>query len=296
MKRSISFLFFGSLLLSLHAYADLVESSPVKKGTMLRAPQINAGKTECAKNVPAATRKLLFNYYHSIANTNYTAAQTGIDKYTKMIGKIYKESSGNAVGYSDMNGSGSMDAVRAFYKNGQKASIEMFDQLRKNKNVVRNHQTNIGLLQISPDQLFWRPQVRTLFNETIQRFNKNPTEGLKMCGTKELFSNSEAELKNEFKKFQQCSVGRKTQIVGTKTVPVLSDQEFECFDRWVSFCPSLNIAIGLKLPLKYFETRGAAPLCKDEINLVLASVRLDSENLLNTNKQYQFNINAPICI
>lgn len=275
MRKIIITLFFASIALPLISNAEIVQNSPLRNGQMRRSPAVNAGKTDCREKIPPATRQFIFDYFHSIAHTNPKVATANVTRFSKMIGKIFKESSGNPTAYSDMKGNGSNNAVTVFYRSGQKASIQMYENLRANKSVSRTHQTNIGLLQISADQLYWRPHVRGLFNETTELFNKDPKAGLKMCGTMTMFKDSEAKLLEKFNSFRNCKVHNKKKIVGKKTVPVLSDDEFSCFDQWVSFCPSLNIGIGLKLPHAYFETSGAPPLCVAELKLILATPRLD---------------------
>jgi hypothetical protein len=267
------------------AWAGLVDSSPLGNGSMLRAPEVSIKGSTCAQKIEPGTRQLLFNFFHSTAHRDQRSATANIDRYAKMIGKIFAESSGNPVGYSDMNSRGSSQAVRAFYANGGKASIAMYEQLRANTSVTRNHKTNIGLLQISVDQLYWRPNVRKLFNDTIAKFNRDPKAGLQMCGTRNVFTDSERALLAEFNKFKDCTVGNKKEIVGKNTVPVVSDDELTCFDRWASFCPNLNIGMGLLLPAAYFETSGAAPLCRSELGLILAVHPLQGQKLIENQKQ-----------
>lgn len=257
------------LFFTITAYAGLVEESPLVKGSMLSAPEVYEGKTPCQMKIPSTTRQMLFNFFHSIAKNNKTLATNGLTQYSKMVGKLYLESSGNPLAYTDMNGTGSSKAVQAFYKNKNMASISMYRELRNNEKVKRNVQTNFGILQISIDQLFWRPKARTLFNNTIIRFHENPKAGLQMCGTISLFNDDETSLLNEFDSFKSCSIGTKTKVHNGSTIPVVSGEELDCFDKWISYCPTLNIGIGLELPNAYFETSGAAPLCNKELSSLL---------------------------
>jgi hypothetical protein len=251
------------------AYAGLVDDSPLVKGPMIKSPLVYEGKSRCNLKVPTATREMLFDFFYTTAKNNSSSATSGLKLYSKMIGKLFAESSGNAAALSDMGGHGSSEAVKAFYNNDGKASISIYKKLRSNSNITKNYKTNVGLLQISVDQLYWRPAVRSLFENTIQRFNKDPEAGLKMCGTTTVYSDNQGDLLKEFDSFQSCKVGTKTKIVNKSTVPVVSSDEFNCFDRWMAFCPTLNIGIGMLLPSAYFETAGVAPLCEAELTTIL---------------------------
>jgi hypothetical protein len=267
-------LILSSLLTTLTAQAGLYEKSPLKTLKMIMSPKVDTAKTNCVNNLPAATRKMLFNYFNTAASGNVQNAEVEKAKYAKLCGMIYKESSGNPAAYTDMKYNGVNKGVKEFYKRKGVASIELFRVLRENETVNRNFMTNFGLLQISADILTWREQLRPIFESTVATASANPEKALEMCGTKDVFSDSDSALIDEMMKYKNCKLKyRKNVISKTLTKPVISEDELKCFESWVTYCPYLNLALGDRLPMAFYETRNAAPLCDSELTQIISSAK-----------------------
>ena len=299
MKLSIIFLFFIFLFhqaflidaFSAEKLSDLYSISPLITKELHSSPVVDAGKTKCLSKLPDSTRKLLFDFYYSSALKDPNLANEALSKFSKVCGMIYKESSGNPVACTDMKYNGSHKAVVEFCKNDSLASVSMFNKLRSDETVTRNYQTNFGLLQLSADILTWNPNLRSIFENVVKEVSANPAKAMVMCGSACVFSSCEADLLKKMDSFKNCKLDYKKKFDAKKkeTRPDISADEINCFDHWVSFCPNLNIALGMKLPSSYFESRGAPSLCEDELSLILSSVMLKKRNVMTENAKCSVN-------
>ena len=260
--------------------ANLYSVSPLITKKLTNAPVIDAAKTKCLSNLPASTRKFLFDFYYSSALVDPIVAKNSLNKFSKICGMIYKESSGNPVSCTDMHYNGSRTSVVEFCKNDSLASVSMYNKLRDDKSINRNYQTNFGLLQLSADILTWNISLRSIFEHVVEEVSSHPDTALSMCGSKCLFSNCGEDILDQMKKFSHCKLHYRKKVDSKKgeTVPDISADEINCFDHWVSFCPNLNLALGMQLPASYFESRKAPALCEDELSLILTSVMLKKNN------------------
>jgi hypothetical protein len=128
--------------------------------------------------------------------------------------------------------------------------------------------------------LTWNPSLRPIFENVVSEVSARPEKALAMCGTACMFNNCEEDLLKKMNTFKNCKLLYKKKFDAKKneTKPDITAAEINCFDHWVSFCPNLNIALGMKLPSSYFESRGAPALCEDELSLILSSVMLKKQN------------------
>lgn len=265
--------------------SNLYSVSPLITKQLNSAPEINAGKTKCLAKLPPTTRKLLFDFYYSSALKDSSIAKENLAKFSKICGMIYKESSGNPVACTDMKYNGSHKAVVEFCKNDSLASVSMYKKLREDESIIKNYQTNYGLLQLSADTLTWNPNLRKIFENVVKEVSAHPDSYASMCGSKCMFSNCSTEIVDKMSKYTNCKLGYKKKISSKtgETVPDISTEELNCFDHWVSFCPNLNIALGMQLPSSYFESRGAPALCEDELSLILSTavLKISKEKVSN---------------
>ncbi|ARB93053.1 hypothetical protein [Legionella longbeachae] len=91
--------------------------------------------------------------------------------------------------------------------------------------------------------------------------------GLKMallyCGTQFLFQvdnqyiwvNETSTFEKAMASIAYCKLGNAQSGYGRYEI------DEQCFAKWVTLCPALNINIALLTPLSYFQTRGDKPLC-----------------------------------
>ena len=122
--------------------------------------------------------------------------------------------------------------------------------------------------------------IRKIFESVVNEVSTHPSSYSSMCGSKCMFSNCSADLAEQVSKYSHCQLNYKKKINSKsgETVPDISPEEINCFDHGVSFCPNLNIALGMQLPSSYFESRGAPSLCEDELSLILSTVALKNRN------------------
>jgi hypothetical protein len=265
---------------SLEKNSNLYSISPLITKKLITAPAVDAARTKCLSDLPASTRKFLFDFYYSSALVDPTIARNGLKKFSKICGMIYKESSGNPVSCTDMHYNGSRTSVVEFCKNDSLASVSMYNKLRDDKSISRNYQTNFGLLQLSADILTWNTSLRSIFEHVVEEVSSHPDSALSMCGSKCMFSNCGDDLLDQMKKFSHCKLNYRKKVDSKKgeTIPDITADEINCFDHWVSFCPNLNLALGMQLSDSYFESRKAPALCEDELSLILTSVMLKKNN------------------
>lgn len=99
-------------------------------------------------------------------------------------------------------------------------------------------------------------------------FSARYQEGLNMallyCGTSLMFSegngksdgNENSELQRAMASIAYCKLGNPQTGYG------VSEIEQQCFAKWVTLCPTLNIDIAALTPMSYFATRAASPVCQ----------------------------------
>ena len=99
-------------------------------------------------------------------------------------------------------------------------------------------------------------------------FSARYQEGLNMallyCGTSLMFSegnsnsdgNENSELQRAMASIAYCKLGDPQTGYG------VSEIEQQCFAKWVTLCPTLNIDIAALTPMSYFATRAAIPVCQ----------------------------------
>jgi hypothetical protein len=80
------------------------------------------------------------------------------------------------------------------------------------------------------------------------------------CGTRFLFkegyagAEGEKALEDAMARIAYCDVGAKNPNPANKA-------QAECFARWVTLCPALNVDIAVLSPDSYFQTRNTPPMC-----------------------------------
>ncbi|KTC93398.1 hypothetical protein [Legionella cincinnatiensis] len=106
-------------------------------------------------------------------------------------------------------------------------------------------------------------------------FNERYQNGLKMallyCGTRFLFSvdnqyiwtNETSTFESAMASIAYCKLGNSQSGYGKYEI------DEQCFAKWVTLCPALNINIALLTPLSYFQTRGNKPVCIDTFKRLL---------------------------
>jgi len=98
--------------------------------------------------------------------------------------------------------------------------------------------------------------------ENQERLREGVRRALWHCGTRFLFKESrggpsgQKALEEAMKSISYCSIGSWTAGYGN------SKSTRQCFEKWVTLCPNLNIDIALLAPLSYFETRAADAKCE----------------------------------
>lgn len=92
--------------------------------------------------------------------------------------------------------------------------------------------------------------------EFVTRYHKGLNMALLYCGTRYMFDEKDPQkLQNAMASISYCKLGNSS--IGYGSEPV----DEECFAKWVTLCPALNIDIAALTPLSYFATRGASPVC-----------------------------------
>ena len=106
----------------------------------------------------------------------------------------------------------------------------------------------------------WRiPQ----YGITNPNFSTKYQTALKMallyCGTSFMFQKDPdiSKLTNAMSSISYCKLGNPQTGYG------VDELDEQCFAKWVTLCPSLNIDIANITPLSYFSTRKAAPICEE---------------------------------
>lgn len=106
-------------------------------------------------------------------------------------------------------------------------------------------------------------------------FSEQYQKGLKLallyCGTNFMFSegensndqSAESKLQKAMASIAYCKLGNPQVGYG------MNEMEEQCFAKWVTLCPALNIDIAALTPLKYFATRGEQPVCEDTFNKLI---------------------------
>lgn len=107
--------------------------------------------------------------------------------------------------------------------------------------------------------------------EYAQRYKEGIKAALLYCGTEYMFRHADVkrnkELDRKLKKamasIAYCRLGRPRCDENN------NELDMRCFEAWVTLCPALNIDIALLLPLRYFATRYANPVCLDTFKALL---------------------------
>ncbi len=86
--------------------AGLYEHSALTTLKKTKSPPIKIAETECDNKLADGTRRFLFDYFATAAHNNFDAAIAEKNKFAKLAGMIYKESSGNPTAYTDMKYNG----------------------------------------------------------------------------------------------------------------------------------------------------------------------------------------------
>ena len=253
---------------------QLFEYSALNKGKTYTAPDLNVGPSKCDV-LPDTTKRLLFNFFNTVAKNNPQEALKNFAKFAKLCGMVSYESNGNPVDYSDMVKDGAEKNNLIYFRdNHYRGSIAMFDTIRTNKKIRRDHQTNIGLIQISLDILTWNPELQPIFEKVISRASKSSRSFLDICGTSDVFSDAKQVadfMTTKSQPYKNCKLQYRIEKKSNgSSVPYFDEAEMACFDHWLSFCPNLNIALADKLPMAFFESKDAAPICQEELSLILS--------------------------
>ena len=100
--------------------------------------------------------------------------------------------------------------------------------------------------------------------EYSAKFQQGLDMAILYCGTGYMFRGKSlghgvqktTKLRNALASIAFCKLGNLHTGYGT------NEFEEECFAKWVTLCPALNIDIATLTPLSYFATRGATPVCE----------------------------------
>src|SRR3990167_906175 len=106
--------------------------------------------------------------------------------------------------------------------------------------------------------------------EYSTRFSFGISTALLLCGTNYMFyegyhdkATGAASLTDAMASIAYCKIG------DDKAGYVIKEENEKCFAQWVTLCPALNFDIAMLTPMKYFQTRNAAPVCEGAFNALL---------------------------
>lgn len=271
---------------SLPALADQIKNAP------------GAGEKGC-REVDPRLRAVIFEHFQTLQaienqQGRYFKAENA-EKWAHMLGMVIKESSGDSVNVTDMNGKES-STYRAL------TSVPRWKALFSHP-IVYNSQTNFGLAQQSTDRLMVSFPVKTdladilpegkerksgKLSRGILRFYQEMARGhissnepalslkesedpankekasrgrkaaLWHCGTRFLFQEGGVP---EGEKALEEAMASIAYCEFGKGDSAPTKDNMRCFGRWVTLCPALNLDIALLNPNSYFATRKTAPLC-----------------------------------
>lgn len=211
----------------------------------------------CTDKTPPQLRNLFKTYYVNQPKNKQTAALR--TKLSKLMGMMIKESSGNPSAVADMKGKGSRTSYKSFFKANESGGIMsrphysntvLLEELLKQDGVTIDKQTNFGLAQLSADRLYIAKWGGNYLSEKKDLIKSFPAKNLlNWCMTRSIYNDKEETLVKYAEKIKSCEIGYKTK------------EKIKCYARVVNFCPRLTIDLALEQPMKYFETKKAAPLC-----------------------------------
>ena len=233
--------------------------------------------TSCSRRLPENLRQLFFEHFRYYADhTKEKIGEDQIARFAKVLGMAPHESGGASAAVTDMKLNGSRASLKNFYTTdnpGRAAPQALFssthslDSLLALKTVTWNKQTNFGLLQMSADRLTFGGGSGELASSMIadmkELYRYHPEEVIARCGTKLMFKDEDAEIRDAFNSIQACKPGYSTK------------DEVQCFGRWATLCPNYNVTLALIAPSAYFATRKAAPLCAKTFRNLLKTGRAD---------------------
>lgn len=227
------------------------ENCKIENGTSVKLSK------SCKEKSTPQLRDLMKTFYVNQPAAKKTKALRS--KLSKLMGMMIKESSGNPSAVADMNGKGSRTSYKSFFAANKSHGIMsrphysntiLLEKLLKQDGVTINKQTNFGLAQLSADRLYiakWGGNYLTAKKDLIKSFP--PKQLLNWCMTRSIYNDDEKTLQKYAEKIKSCDMGYKTKA------------GIQCYARIVNFCPRLTIDLALEQPMKYFETKKAAPLC-----------------------------------
>ncbi len=231
--------------------------------------------TRSTKNL----RELFFEHFrYYVEHSKSQVGEVEIARFAKVLGMAPHESSGASAAVTDMKGTGSRSTLRYFFdtdnarakrSEGLYSTIGSVKQLMSMETIQWNEETNFGLLQMSANRLYidFGKDEAKIATETLNwmrtLYTTHPEEVIERCGTKVMFKDSDAEIRETFDTLQKCSPGWKSKA------------EVQCFGKWAVLCPHYNVTLALIAPPAYFATRYATPLCAKTFRKILNDVNLE---------------------
>lgn len=97
--------------------------------------------------------------------------------------------------------------------------------------------------------------------ELKERARKGAAKALYHCGTRFLYKEGQQGAEGQ-KALEDAMMSIAYCDPGIDKPDTTSRAQLECFARWVTLCPALNLDIAINTPKEYFETRKAPPKCE----------------------------------
>ena len=99
------------------------------------------------------------------------------------------------------------------------------------------------------------------------RYQAGLNMALTYCGTPYMFQEGAekeiSKLQKAISSIAYCKLGNPQTGYGA------NEMDKECFAKWVTLCPALNIDIATLTPLSYFATRNTSPVCEKTFNRLI---------------------------
>jgi hypothetical protein len=236
------------------------------------------------------TRDLFFEVFANVAIANPSQSLDALSKsFSKTLGMSMKESLGTTAMVCDMDTNGSALSMRLFRAaqkdrpsaEKSKSDLEAVDRLLSEDSINFNHQTNFGVVQMSPDRLSFNETFLTKSFAVLRPLaESNPREMARMCGTTYAFYDEAPAVEEKLRTLGSCEMNiplvekamRGSVKKGTAESIELAKSS-KCFGSWMMLCPSLNVELATATKSAYFQTRGEAPLCAATLRTLGKQVR-----------------------
>jgi len=258
---SLSAFAMHSFVFSDASEPNMLESS---KGRLPSSTYQIIENESCRTKVPFSLRQFSYDYLkRSLQNSKrnkkvWTTKEidSAVARYSKVVAMAVGESSGNAACVADMGARGSGDSVKGFFRanpkkgvaSNLKTTLALRETLLGLEKVRWTHQTNFGLLQMSPDRLN-SENNRKIYARYKTIASQSPMTAMDLCGTAFLYQDAPNILRGEIEEAGLCKEGTKSKAGQL------------CFAKMVTICPALNFELALSAPAAYFATKNKTPRC-----------------------------------